>query len=261
MKEPIASNRNPLLVNPPAHLTIDIFKAADEPSLFEDYLRTKYEVFILEKGTRSLPHDPLRACALPDAFDYAATIITARLALDGVVGALRITEISAADEFPHRDLFAHHLNAAAIRRLKAFKISALGVEKSFRGGQFWDEATNQLSSVGAALLNAAKVTIQKLGGGIVFLSTDAKGALSFFQRQGFLVIDKPQKVGRMQIVNMGLLIQDAASLKTEGHGKEGEHQIGTTTPNLRQLLAQDYLEQRQRKINKRLLAKKTAKAS
>jgi hypothetical protein len=237
-------------------LQSDVFQPKENSRLFNAYLKIKYEVFVCEKRQSSLPHDISLGRSLPDAFDYNSTIVTVRWDGHGVIGCLRITAILEEDEFPHRQRFEHHIKSASIKRLQAFKVTAVAVKKEYREQKFLDHRSKKMMTAQEALMTTAITTIRRLGGDVTFLSSSPNDSLPFFLRLGFYVIDEPLKLGDSNIVNMALLTNDAEALKTL------RSPLPLPKPNnkmnLKELVAREYFINRHRKVSRTLIERKQA---
>ncbi len=189
-----------------SQLTILNFSAKDNPNLYLDYLRVKYDVFVKELGWTKLPHSVADKIAYADPYDAIADFIIA-IYNNEVVGITRVIKIQ--HEFPYKEFFEPILQLKIIRSFQnqLATLNSVAVKKEYRGVKI----LNKNITVGEFILIKSVTYLQNKGVKIIFITTDPNGSGgSFFKKLGFYTISFPFSYPHSPttLVNMVLVIND-----------------------------------------------------
>jgi len=206
-------------------VSIKSFCKSDNHDLYQAYRRLKYQVFVEELGWHSLVDGSGELIAKEDPFDSCGHFMIAINSEGLPIGVIR--GISLKHGFPHRDLFEQHLRHHEFNAMieNICTLNALAVLPACRGKVFrvngcsWESSIAKLLVLGIIRLfeqQNLKATIATAEGLVV----------RFFQKIGFLVIDRPGVTYLHPDIftNVGLVFGSSAHLKVLDDCKMGTDQ-------------------------------------
>jgi hypothetical protein len=138
--------------------------------------------------------------------DYGAYAALYDPLISQPIGAVRGVGLSF--EFPHADLFAHHMSSSHFTGSlsHSFTLNGLAVVKSYRNSTFLESPRSWTSSAGNLLAMAILDYYETLGYLGCVLTAGGSKACRFFSRLGFQVIDHPivTELHALPLVNMAM---------------------------------------------------------
>lgn len=191
------------------NVKFQIFSPEEEIELYREYRHNKFIVFIEELGFTSLPCSPKERMANEDPYDKQGKLIVAK-SNSTVIGIAR--GIKIRDDFPHKQIFLHHLMKAPLIDMQSSisTINAVAVIKKFRGVKIEYPGFSNKISIAKIMMVLLVNKLKELGAKIVLISTEANRTKIFFHKLGFYIIDRPfiYDFSPVSIVNMALIIND-----------------------------------------------------
>jgi len=193
---------------------------------YDEYLRVRYKVFVEEEGWL-LDADPKLGRCTEDPADQCSRFVLARSDSPGnaAIGIVRGTVTSRA--FPHRELFADHLDRYPLNRLSPDTIAtvnSLAVVPPFRRRPVTVTGYREPITTARALLIEMVNWLRSEGVLLIVASAVPIASARLFGAIGFAALDPFQKYeqGRT-VLNMGLVIKGTPhSEAADKHGLIGE---------------------------------------
>ncbi len=200
-------------------IQLRVFSLADEPSLYEQYLGLKYEVFVAEQGWTGLADPSGRRIVREEPYDEVGQLCLAST-LDGEpIGVVR--SIAVAKGFPHRELLEHHLHRAEVQVMwdQLGTMNALAVLPPYRGIKYRVVDLGWSGSAAKLLMLYAIHQMEHRGLRAALATTGSLASMRLCRHLGFWIIDRPKRVVHLHpailAANVGIVFGSPPHLQAQ----------------------------------------------
>ena len=173
------------------------FGRGENGSLFDGYLKIKYDVFVEEMRWNKIPHTKADGMALPDQYDGESKFCGAVDQEDGVVGVVRRTLPKRLADMYRAKLYSDFAALDFVRALEGriATINALAVRREYRWAHFVCHRDTTLDpqpiAVSETLMKNMILELRNMGAEVILLSVMDGPASSLMRRMGFKTIHPP----------------------------------------------------------------------